>query len=92
MTTQTTTTTGLRATTTHLARRTAVELQVRHLTLRDRLRAHGDGGQGTVEYVALILLVAAMLTAVVAAAGKNFDIAQTIGKKLNDTIKTVGKK
>lgn len=93
MTTQTTTATGLRATTTDLARRTAVELQVRHLTLRDRLRARGDSGQGTVEYVALILLVGAILSAVVASGvGHDFKIGKTIGDKLNDTVNTVGTK
>ena len=49
-------------------------------------------GQGTVEYVALLLLVAGILTAVVAAgAGKHFNIAQTVGNKLNEVIGGVGK-
>jgi hypothetical protein len=49
-------------------------------------------GQGTVEYVALLLLVAGILTAVVAAgAGKHFNIAQTVGNKLNEVIGEVGK-
>jgi hypothetical protein len=48
-------------------------------------------GQGTVEYVALILLVGAILTAVVAAGhGQNFKIAETIGHKLSEVINTVG--
>jgi hypothetical protein len=50
-----------------------------------------EAGQGTVEYVALILLVGAILTAVVAAGhGQNFKIAETIGHKLSDVINTVG--
>jgi hypothetical protein len=72
---------------THVARRTAVSLQIRALALRD------DRGQGTVEYVALILLVGAILSAVVAAGGgKDFNIASTIGSKLSDMIKSVGTK
>lgn len=50
-----------------------------------------ETGQGTVEYVALILLVGAILTAVVAAGhGQNFKIADTIGHKLSEVINTVG--
>lgn len=50
-----------------------------------------EAGQGTVEYVALILLVGAILTAVVAAGhGQNFKIADTIGHKLSEVINTVG--
>jgi hypothetical protein len=50
-----------------------------------------EPGQGTVEYVALILLVGAILTAVVAAGhGQNFKIAETIGHKLSEVINTVG--
>ncbi len=72
---------------THVARKSAVSLQVRAGTLRD------DRGQGTVEYVALILLVGAILSAVVAAGGgKDFNIATTIGNKLSDMIKSVGTK
>ncbi len=71
---------------THVARRTAVSLQIRAGALRD------DRGQGTVEYVALILLVGAILSAVVAAGGKDFKIADTIGNKLSQMIKTVGTK
>ena len=63
-----------------------------HVTaLRARDRLSSPGGQGTVEYVALILLVGAILTAVVAAGhGQNFKIAETIGHKLSDVINTVG--
>lgn len=56
-----------------------------------RTLAAPQRGQGTVEYVALILLVAGILTAVVAAGkGKHFNIAKTIGEKLNEVIGSVG--
>jgi hypothetical protein len=52
----------------------------------------GTRGQGTVEYVALMLLVAALLTAVVAVAKgvKGDGIAGAIVEKLKDTIESVG--
>lgn len=54
-------------------------------------RLRRECGQGTVEYVALILLIGAILTAVVAAGhGQNFKIAETIGHKLSQVIDTVG--
>ncbi len=69
------------------ARRAAVWMHIRARPLRD------EHGQGTVEYVALILLVGAILSAVVAAGGgKDFNIASTIGNKLGDMIKSVGTK
>jgi hypothetical protein len=59
-------------------------------------RAHAalvrERGQGTVEYVGLILLLAAIL-AVVVAAGKNVsgeEIAKSVATKLKTTIDTVG--
>ena len=53
---------------------------------RDRER-----GQGTVEYVALILLLALVFAAVVKfGAGKDFDIGRTIVTKLKDAIDGVG--
>lgn len=50
-------------------------------------------GQGTVEYVALLLLVAGILTVVVAAGrkGTGFGIAEAVGGKLKEMITTVGK-
>ncbi|UTI66971.1 hypothetical protein NBH00_12355 [Paraconexibacter antarcticus] len=54
------------------------------------VRLGGDGGQGTVEYVALLLLVAAILTAVVTQTHGHFDIGTTIGTKLKEVITTVG--
>jgi hypothetical protein len=48
-------------------------------------------GQGTVEYVALILLLALVFAAVVKfGAGKDFDIGKTIVGKLKDAIDGVG--
>ena len=50
-----------------------------------------DRGQGTVEYVALILLLALVFAAVVKfGAGKDFDIGRTIVTKLKDAIDGVG--
>ena len=48
-------------------------------------------GQGTVEYVALILLLAFVFAAVVKfGVGKDFDIGKTIVDKLKDAIDGVG--
>jgi hypothetical protein len=57
------------------------------------LRVRDDTGQGTVEYVALILLIAGVLAAVVVA-GKGMngaDLAKSIVGKLKDSIENVGK-
>jgi hypothetical protein len=53
--------------------------------LRGRLRL--EHGQGTVEYVALILLVAAVMTAVVAATSNKAEGA-TIAKKVTAELKS----
>jgi hypothetical protein len=52
----------------------------------------GQGGQGTVEYVALVLLIAGVLAAVVAAghAMNGAGIADTIVNKLKSAIDSVG--
>ena len=51
----------------------------------------GQRGQGTVEYVALILLLALVFAAVVKfGAGKDFDIGKTIVTKLKEAIDGVG--
>jgi hypothetical protein len=60
-----------------------VSLSSAHTALSRRLAS--ERGQGTVEYVALILLVAGVLAAVVAWSQKNGD--QGIGKKIIDTLK-----
>ncbi len=53
--------------------------------------ARREGGQGTVEYVALILLLALVFAAVVKfGAGKDFDIGKTIVTKLKEAIDGVG--
>ena len=50
-----------------------------------------ERGQGTVEYVALILLLALVFAAVVKfGAGKDFDIGKTIVTKLKEAIDGVG--
>jgi hypothetical protein len=55
------------------------------------LAARREHGQGTVEYVALILLLALVFAAVVKfGAGKDFDIGKTIVDKLKDAIDGVG--
>ena len=55
-------------------------------------RAAGARGQGTVEYVGLILLVAVILAGVVKASGglKDSTIAEAVIKKLKGAIDTVG--
>lgn len=56
--------------------------------------ANRELGQGTVEYVGLMLLLATLLTGVVVAAGKLKDagLAKTIAAKLKETIDAVGAK
>jgi hypothetical protein len=55
-------------------------------------RAHAalvsERGQGTVEYVGLVLLIAALLAGVIAIGDtlKGGGIAETVVKKINDTI------
>ena len=58
-----------------------------------RGRLLGQGGQGTVEYVGLILLVAVILAGVVKASGSFSDkgIADAVVKKLKAAIEGVGK-
>lgn len=54
--------------------------------------ARRQDGQGTVEYVALIFLVGAVFTAIVAAGkGKDFGLTKQITDTLKDTIGDVGK-
>ena len=60
---------------------------------RIRTRIGCPAGQGTVEYVALILLVAGVLAGVVAA-GKGMNgasLAKSIVSKLQDSLESVGK-
>ena len=71
--------------------RTIAAIHVRALRLLASLQRDA-AGQGTVEYVALILLVAGVLATVVAAAGSfgGKDIGQTIVTKLKEAIDSVG--
>jgi hypothetical protein len=59
-----------------------------------RRRLAGAAGQGTVEYVALILLVAGLFATVVVAAGgvKGKGIADAVTEKIKATIEGVGAK
>jgi hypothetical protein len=51
-----------------------------------------EHGQGTVEYVGIMLLLATILTAVVGAArsGGDFNLARTIVNEVRDAISSVG--
>ena len=52
-----------------------------------------ERGQGTVEYVGVMLLLASVLAAVVAAAkGKDFALTQTITNEIKEAIGAVGRK
>jgi hypothetical protein len=62
-----------------------------HVRVLQALRQ--ERGQGTVEYVGVMLLLASVLAAVVAAAkGKDFALTQTITGEIKDAIASVGKK
>ncbi len=65
----------------------AATLHQRALALRD------DRGQGTVEYVALAMLIAAVMAGVVVAAGglKGGGIAQAVVEKVKAAIGSAGK-
>ena len=59
-----------------------------------RLRSRSERGQGTVEYVALILLVAGVLAVAAAAAGasgRSFQFGEVVTKELKQAIDTVSK-
>lgn len=58
-------------------------------TARRRLLAEQDG-QGTVEYVGLILLIAGIMAAVVAMKSSGPDFGKTIVSKLKESIDGVG--
>jgi Flp pilus assembly pilin Flp len=60
------------------------------MRMLDRIMRREDG-QGTVEYVGIMLLLATVLTAVVAAAsGKDFNLATTIVNEVKQAISGVG--
>lgn len=61
------------------------------VTLAARLRAAPQRGQGTVEYVALILLVAGVLAGAVAMTkSSKFDLAKQVETQITNAIKKVG--
>jgi hypothetical protein len=64
------------------------------VAVRARVRLADRAGQGTVEYVALILLVAGLFATVVVAAGgvKGKGIADAVTEKIKSTIEAVGAK
>jgi len=66
-------------------------LRLREGTALRRLR-EGDRGQGTVEYVALAMLIAAVMAGVVIAAGglKGGGIAEAVVAKVKSAIGTAG--
>ncbi len=68
--------------------------RARAIALRAHAALGGRAGQGTVEYVALILLVAGLFATVVVAAGgvKGDGIAHAITEKIKSTIDGVGAK
>jgi hypothetical protein len=66
--------------------------RARRALARVAVAARRETGQGTVEYVALILLIATVMTAVVLTKGLNASgIAHTIVDHLKDSIEKVGK-
>ena len=70
---------------------TTILNRTRDATLRAAVVVRDERGQGTVEYVALILLIASVMTAVVLAKGLDaHGIANTIVTKLKHSIDTVG--
>ncbi len=69
----------------------SIARRVRELACRAAAALRSETGQGTVEYVALILLIAAVMTAVVLTKGLDaHGIANTIVTKLKHSIDTVG--
>ncbi len=86
---------ALRARVTVAAQARAAAARARALLApRARELLVGRAGQGTVEYVALILLVAGLFATVVVAAGgvKGDGIARAITDKIKSTIDSVGAK
>lgn len=64
-----------------------------HLLTDVRRRLADPSGQGTVEYVALVLLVAGVFAMVVTAGGaSDFDLTKTITGKLKKAIESVNGK
>lgn len=77
-----------------MTHRLSAQLHACLVVVITRLRAAPQRGQGTVEYVALILLVAGVLAVAVAAAGasgKSFQFGEVVTKELKQAIDTVSK-
>ena len=74
----------------HHALQGRLAAELHHLSRAARRRlATAQEGQGTVEYVALILLVAAVLAAaVLASKGQSFNLQKEITDQMKDAIKT----
>jgi hypothetical protein len=77
----------------HHALQGRLAAELHHLSRAARRRlATAQEGQGTVEYVALILLVAAVLAAaVVASKGNSFDLQREITDQMKKAIDQAGK-
>jgi hypothetical protein len=60
-----------------------------HALRRAHRRLSADDGQGTVEYIGLILLLAGVMASVVSF-GKDESLAKTIMGKVSETISNVG--
>ena len=78
----------------HHALQGRLHAELHHAVRAVRRRvAAAQEGQGTVEYVALILLVGLLLGAAVAATSKTqFDLAGTVKNRLTEAINGVGEK
>ena len=80
----------------HHALQGHLHAELHHVALATRRRLAAPAaqeGQGTVEYVALILLVGLLLGAAVAATSKTqFDLAGTVKNRLTEAINGVGEK
>ena len=64
-----------------------------HHAVRElRLRLASAAGQGTVEYVGLLLLIGGLITAVAAVKLDGGDVAKTIAARLKSAIDGVGRK
>jgi hypothetical protein len=79
----------------HHALQGRLHAELHHVALAARRRLAAPAaqeGQGTVEYVALILLVAAVLAAaVVASNGKSFELQKEITDQIKKAIDQAGK-
>jgi len=76
----------------HHALQGRLHAELHHIARAGRSRlATAQEGQGTVEYVALILLVAAVLAAAVAASDSSFQLEKIITDQMKKAIGNAGK-